>query len=112
MAWPEEEREPPAPEWILTFADMMALLLTFFIMLASLGEIQSQDKLDALTDSIHRQFGRGVFHPPSGPAPCPPRDAAIAAMATRGRQSKREILLDGARPTTQKRLDGSPPRPM
>ena len=32
------------PEWVVTFGDMMSLLLTFFIMLVSLSEIKEEQK--------------------------------------------------------------------
>ncbi|MCA9240906.1 MAG: flagellar motor protein MotB, partial [Planctomycetales bacterium] len=32
----EEEPPPGIPEWVVTFGDMMSLLLTFFIMLVSM----------------------------------------------------------------------------
>ena len=37
------QEDPPAgvPEWLVTFGDMMSLLLTFFIMLVSLSEVAS-----------------------------------------------------------------------
>jgi chemotaxis protein MotB len=50
---------PPegAPEWVVTFGDMMALLLTFFILIVSLSEIKTEDKWRAILDEIHRAFG-------------------------------------------------------
>ncbi|MEO1994779.1 MAG: flagellar motor protein MotB, partial [Planctomycetaceae bacterium] len=30
---------PGVPEWVVTYGDMMSLLLTFFIMLVSLSEV-------------------------------------------------------------------------
>ena len=40
----EEEEEVGIPEWVVTFGDMMSLLLTFFIMLVSLSEIKEEEK--------------------------------------------------------------------
>ena len=36
----EEEPSAGVPEWVVTFGDMMSLLLTFFIMLVSMSEIR------------------------------------------------------------------------
>lgn len=53
----EEDPAPSVPEWVVTFGDMMSLLLTFFIMLVSLSETKQQEKYQAMLDSIQRQFG-------------------------------------------------------
>ena len=47
-----------APSWIVTFADMMALLLTFFIMLLSMSSMDSQ-KYKAVVESLGEAFGDG-----------------------------------------------------
>jgi chemotaxis protein MotB len=53
----EDEGAGGAPAWMVTFGDMMALLLTFFIMLVSLSEIREEEKFQAVVDSLRRQFG-------------------------------------------------------
>jgi chemotaxis protein MotB len=54
------EEDPPAgvPEWVVTFGDMMSLLLTFFILLFSMSEIKSEQKYRALVDSLRKVFGK------------------------------------------------------
>lgn len=49
-----------APEWVLTYGDMMSLLLTFFIMLAALSEVKKQDQFEALAEALRKRFGRYV----------------------------------------------------
>jgi len=51
--------DPPAgaPEWMLTYGDMMTLLLTIFVMLVSMGELKQTDKFQGVADSLHEQFG-------------------------------------------------------
>ena len=49
-----------APEWVLTYGDMMSLLLTFFIMLAALSEIKKQDQFEVLAEALRNRFGRYV----------------------------------------------------
>lgn len=54
------EEDPPAgaPEWVVTYGDMMSLLLTFFIMLVSTSELKKDDaKFRAMLNSIHQIFG-------------------------------------------------------
>lgn len=54
----EEDPPPGIPEWIVTYGDMMSLLLTFFIMLVSMSEIQQEKKIKAVTQALQKQFGR------------------------------------------------------
>ena len=50
---------PPAgaPEWVLTYGDMMSLLLVFFIMIVSLSEIKREDKFQAVVEEVQKAFG-------------------------------------------------------
>ena len=51
---------PPegAPAWVVTYGDMMSLLLTFFSLLVALSEIKTEQKWRAIVDEVHRAFGR------------------------------------------------------
>lgn len=53
----DEESGGGIPEWVLTFGDMMSLLLCFFILLFSLSEAKREDQQNAVIESILRQFG-------------------------------------------------------
>ncbi|MFP6677633.1 MAG: flagellar motor protein MotB [Pirellulaceae bacterium] len=44
------------PEWVVTFGDMMSLLLTFFIMLVSLSELKEEDQYQALVQSMQKEI--------------------------------------------------------
>jgi chemotaxis protein MotB len=50
---------PPAgaPEWVMTYGDMMSLLLTFFILLLSLSEIKKEDEWKAMVEEVKKSFG-------------------------------------------------------
>jgi chemotaxis protein MotB len=50
---------PPAgaPEWVLTYGDMMSLLLVFFIMLVALSEIKKEDEYNAIVEEVQKAFG-------------------------------------------------------
>lgn len=50
---------PPtgAPEWVLTYGDMMSLLLVFFIMIVSLSEIKKEDQYRAIVQEVKKAFG-------------------------------------------------------
>jgi chemotaxis protein MotB len=46
------------PEWVVTYGDVMSLLLTFFIMLAAMSQIKKEDdKYQAVVESLRQQFG-------------------------------------------------------
>ena len=55
MALSREEEAPPvgAPEWIVTFTDMISLLVTFFVLMMTFSSMDDWDRLkvDALLDS-------------------------------------------------------------
>ena len=54
----EEEAGPGIPEWVVTFGDMMSLLLTFFIMLVSMSELKEDERYQAMVESFRQQFGQ------------------------------------------------------
>ena len=91
------QEDPPAgmPEWIVTFGDMMSLLLTFFIMLVSMSEIKSHDKYQAMADSMRKQFGFDLSTTSVIPGWAKPRDSAIAQVATAGRARKQDTMMGG-----------------
>ncbi|HRX84731.1 MAG TPA: flagellar motor protein MotB [Phycisphaerae bacterium] len=53
----KEEAPQGAPEWVLTYGDMMSLLLCFFIMIAAMSEIKKDDKFQMVMESLRRAFG-------------------------------------------------------
>ncbi len=53
----EEDAPPGVPEWVVTYGDMMSLLLTFFIMLVSLSEVKANQKFRAVLESLQQTIG-------------------------------------------------------
>jgi len=51
---------PGAPDWVLTYGDMMSLLLTFFILLAALSELKEEEKYHKIVTEIQASFGAQV----------------------------------------------------
>ena len=51
-----EEAKAGAPDWLVTFADLMSLLLTFFVLLLSFSNIEVE-KFKTLAGSIRSAFG-------------------------------------------------------
>lgn len=67
MAEPEADDVPGVPEWVVTYGDMMSLLLTFFIMLVSMSQMKTDNgKTRAALDAIREVFGptQGKFGAP------------------------------------------------
>lgn len=53
----EEDAPPGVPEWVVTYGDMMSLLLTFFIMLVSLSEIVAEKQYRAVLTALDKKMG-------------------------------------------------------
>lgn len=51
----EEEEPPGAPEWIVTFSDMISLLVTFFVLLLTFASVETKD------EQKMKQFLRGMW---------------------------------------------------
>ena len=53
----EDDEPPGVPEWVVTYGDMMSLLLTFFIMLVSISERKDAGRVRSMLDSLSEAFG-------------------------------------------------------
>lgn len=88
MAEIQEDDAPAIPEWVVTFGDMMSLLLTFFIMLVSMSEIKNEEKYQAMVDSFRRQFGHATAIESFVPGPLKPRNSDKAMNESSGHGEK------------------------
>jgi chemotaxis protein MotB len=52
-----DDPPPPAPEWMLTYGDLMSLLLTFFIMLVAMSDWRSEGRVLQAVEALQRRFG-------------------------------------------------------
>ena len=59
----EEEKSGGAPEWMVTYSDMVTLLLTFFVMLLAMASFESPGRVDKVIESLRRAFGVGGYSP-------------------------------------------------
>jgi chemotaxis protein MotB len=48
---------PGIPEWVLTYGDLMSLLLTFFILLAAFSELKKEEDFQKVLEGIREAFG-------------------------------------------------------
>jgi chemotaxis protein MotB len=98
------EEDPPAgvPEWVLTFGDMMSLLLTFFIMLAGMSEIKKNDKFQGVADAIEQQFGHDQSPESLTPGEDTPRRTEMADLTAAGRARRKQIVDGGVKAPSTK----------
>jgi len=50
-------KEPGIPEWVLTYGDLMSLLLCFFILLAAFSELKQPREYEKVIESIQEALG-------------------------------------------------------
>lgn len=64
----DDDAPPGVPEWVVTYGDMMSLLLTFFIMLVSMSEVKANKKYRQVLESLQQHLGyRSGARVPPGP---------------------------------------------
>ena len=94
MARKRQPEEPPAgaPDWIVTFSDMVSLLVTFFVMLMSFSTIHEREAL-----VIVGAFGSetGAIETDKGPTAVePPRRDRLTAVHSRRGLSRPHVRPD------------------
>jgi len=57
MAKRRKQQKAGVPEWVVTYGDMMSLLLTFFILLAAFSELKRDHEYQRVITAIKEAFG-------------------------------------------------------
>lgn len=59
MALKKREEKAPegAPAWLVTYGDMVTLLLTFFVLLLAMSEVKKEDKFMEFMQALREAFG-------------------------------------------------------
>ena len=83
------------PEWVVTFGDMMSLLLTFFIMLVSMSEIKDERRYQAMVESMVQRFGRDETLLSAVPGPAKPKKARLMKIASSSSESRQGLAKGG-----------------
>jgi chemotaxis protein MotB len=88
------EEDPPAgvPEWVVSFGDMMSLLLTFFIMLVSMSEMKKDDKFQAVVDSLREQFGDSMASVVLSAGDVRPLNGRIVKLNKTAKHQRQEMM--------------------
>lgn len=94
-----EEDEPGIPEWVVTFGDMMSLLLTFFIMLVSMSELKEEEKFQAMLESMRRQFGHEASMASIIPGAHSQANSSLSYIAPTESRANRKNLSKGGNET-------------
>jgi len=92
---PEEDQGGGIPEWVVTFGDMMSLLLTFFIMLFSMSEIKEEQRYQAIADAMRKRFGHDTSWMSLLPGRSRPRNSALEKLASLGRARRLDLMRGG-----------------
>jgi chemotaxis protein MotB len=84
---------PRTPDWVVTYGDMMSLLLTFFVMLIAMNVDRDQPASKAVLASIQQRFGAAGLRTRNA---TPTVEAAVAHLARTGRARRHAALSSGA----------------
>ena len=90
----EDELGAGIPEWVVTFGDMMSLLMTFFVLLFSMSEIKQEESL-ALMESLRKQFGHDASIVSPIPGRAPPLNSGMRTLAAMGRARRADTMNGG-----------------
>lgn len=91
----EEDESVGIPEWVVTFGDMMSLLLTFFIMLVSMSEMKQEEKYQAMVESMKKRFGHDASPVSVSPGDHQSRSSEFRVLSTMGRAKKKDTHNGG-----------------
>jgi len=91
----DDDEQAGIPEWVVTFGDMMSLLLTFFIMLFSMSEIKEQELYQAVAEALRKRFGYEATMTSLVPGRMRPRNSDLAKLSTTGRARKQDTTQGG-----------------
>ncbi len=92
------EEDPPIgiPEWVVTFGDMMSLLLTFFIMLVSMSEMKQDKKFQAVAEALQERFGYELSVENVSPGDFRSQTSEFRVLSTTGRAKKKDTHKGGS----------------
>ncbi|MBN1766801.1 MAG: flagellar motor protein MotB [Sedimentisphaerales bacterium] len=112
MAKKKKKAPEGAPDWMVTYGDMMTLLFCFFVILVSMSEIKSDQKFMDVMESIKRAFGYrgGIGWVPGEATPNNTHDRKMSELIMRKFQLQKgktvEEGIEGANPSVRDIREG------
>jgi len=85
MPKPKKKDTGGVPDWVVTFGDMMSLLLCFFILLQAFSEFKRDHEYQRVITAVKEAFGYS-----GGVGVLPTDDMPLRSMIQIGRASCRE----------------------
>src|SRR5205085_6317525 len=84
--------EEGLPEWIMSYADMITILMAFFVVMYSMAGDKNESKQEAVMQSLHDRFGPDWLQHLTGigPGPYVPKDLPIAGVQSGNKQRENE----------------------
>lgn len=105
---------PPVPEWVVTYGDLMSLLLCFFILLAAFSELKKDRDYQDVVKSIHDAFGYvggigkvNTNAPPNSPHLSPRDSFGQETLEPYKPAEASEENIEGQRKTTSTLYEGA-----
>ena len=101
-----------APEYMVTYGDMMTLLLCFFVILLSMSEMKQDQKFQKVMESLKRAFGYagGVGHVPGITSPTNTMDTHKTQLILKKAQLRegksKDQGIEGENPSVTKIREG------
>jgi chemotaxis protein MotB len=80
MARKKQKAPEGAPEWMVTYGDMMTLLLCFFVILFSLSELKKEEQVREILESLNKAFGGYKTSMGPTPGPEPPKNTLLQIL--------------------------------
>ena len=84
----EDDGPPGVPEWVVTYGDMMSLLLTFFIMLVSMSQLKSEGRVRMTLNAMQERFGPDELFNSGVPGRAQARPSAKGEIYSSGSRSE------------------------
>ncbi|HCS52176.1 OmpA family protein [uncultured Rubinisphaera sp.] len=87
----DDDGPPGVPEWVVTYGDMMSLLLTFFIMLVSLSQMKQDGEMRAMMDALNERFGSSPMSVSGVPGPSLQTNSPYSSFKSKGMRSEEGV---------------------
>ena len=107
MAKRKKKEAAGVPEYMVTYGDMMTLLLCFFVIIVSMSEVKENERFQKVMESIKRAFGYagGAGHIPGTAPPTNSMTSLFTDLTTHRADMRRgksaEDGIEGQNPSVQ-----------